>query len=596
MTHQRPSCLGFLLSVFLSGLLARPAAAQRQGCITGPISAIFIDNHDIFDMSDPELDRRFVWAYRAANSLHVRTRQRVIRRELLFGVGDCYEPLLLSESERLLRAYDFLSRVEIFAVPQQDGSYHVVVDTQDEWSTQVDVRIGTDEGLAFQGARLREANLLGTGRSVTVFYREDDVEREYGGAFETPQLMGTRWDLRLAAGRTRAGTSLSGSLAYPFVGEVGRWAARQGLAREDRFFEYFLGDGGGTSGRVLVPVREKALDLSLIRRLGRPGNLLLFGGAVTFQSLRYPGGEAGIEVDRTGDAPPSASDSLLADSVGQQMAELNNIRLFFLLGQRNIWWTKRRGLDALRGQQDVRLGAEAELAFGRSVRELERANDLFTGVSLYSGTETAGGVVVGRLRADARRDFDAPAGASEWQDVFADGELLAYRPLARVPRHTLVFRAVAAGGWNTRTPFQLTLGGDHALRGYDDERYPGGRRAVLSLEDRVYFGWPFPDVFDLGGTLFLDVGRTWPGDVPFGVDSGWRSALGAGLRGSFPAGGRTTYKIDLALPLESGLSLSDLRISFRAGEVRGLIAAGVDPQIMRSRRQALSGELFHFPN
>src|SRR5690606_14823480 len=109
----------------LFALLAAPLAAQSppgQDAATvrpdsselGRISYVFIDNNSTFDTSDTGLDSRFGWAYRAANALHIPTREWVIRRELLFAPGSCYDPFLLEESERLLRSYGFLSRVDVF--------------------------------------------------------------------------------------------------------------------------------------------------------------------------------------------------------------------------------------------------------------------------------------------------------------------------------------------------------------------------------------------------------------------------------------------------------------------------------------------------
>ena len=51
-------------------------------CAEGRISSVFVDNHSVFDLSDPDLNMRFGWAYRLANRLHPATRQSVIRREL----------------------------------------------------------------------------------------------------------------------------------------------------------------------------------------------------------------------------------------------------------------------------------------------------------------------------------------------------------------------------------------------------------------------------------------------------------------------------------------------------------------------------------
>ena len=198
-----------------------------------------------------------------------------------------------------------------------------------------------------------------------------------------------------------------------------------------------------------------------------------------------------------------------------------------------------------------------------------------------------------RMRLDARRDFNAPSTMSEWEDVYGDGELLSYWKPASIPRHTFFVRLAGAGAWNTRTPFQLTLGGDRTLRGYRHERFPGGRRLVMNAEDRIYFGWPLREVVDLGGTVFVDAGRIWPGDVPFGIDSNWRATAGLGLRGSFPAGGRSSFRIDFATPLDAGMSFRNVRVILSASELLGLRAVNMtDAQLVRSRNEGVEGALF----
>src|SRR5687768_4779139 len=171
--------LQFILAVLLAAPLhaqvdARPPVDTAgvpavpplpPGCTTGPVSAVFIDNHSIFDMNDPGLARRLRWAYESANRLHVRTRKPVIERELLLQRGDCYDPARVDESARILRGYHFISSADVFGVAQPDGSWHVVADTQDEWTTQIDMRIGFTDGVDFQGGRIRETNVLGSGQS-----------------------------------------------------------------------------------------------------------------------------------------------------------------------------------------------------------------------------------------------------------------------------------------------------------------------------------------------------------------------------------------------------------------------------------------------
>jgi hypothetical protein len=588
------------LTALLAALLTAPVAAQPAGgqplpadsCPQGRISYVFIDNQSIFDTADPDLDRRFRWAYTAANALHVQTREWVIRRELLFSPGSCFDPYLLEETERLLRSYPYLARVDVFPVQLPDGTHHVIVSTRDEWSTRLDVRFDTRDGFRLEGVRLSEDNLLGTGQSLSVSYFEREVTRDYGISYHTPQLLRTRWDLTAAVGRTRAGTAVMEEIAYPFVGEVSRWAGRQSFRREDQFFAYVMDDRTPHAPQVLLPVREQSFDLAVVRRLGQRGTAALMGTALSYQQLTYPG-PVQVAPDGDFDRREPAPDSV-ARVVRGQGQEVHNIRAFALLGHRNVWWVRRHGLDSMRGQEDVRLGAEAVLGLGRSMPSIEVDNDLYGLLTLYSGFQVGEALVVMRTRADARRDLDAGAGSEEWEDVYFQGDVLGYLKPAALWRHTFFLRAAAAAGWHTRTPFQLTLGGEHGLRGFAPERMPGGRRVVLTLEDRFFLGWPLPAVLDMGGTVFIDAGRIWAGDAPFGVDTGWRASAGVGLRGSFPAGSRSTYRLDFAWPLERGTGLGGFRLSVSIGELRGLHPREPDRQFVRSRTQNVGGEVFRF--
>jgi hypothetical protein len=76
------------------------------------------------------------------------------------------------------------------------------------------------------------------------------------------------------------------------------------------------------------------------------------------------------------------------------------------------------------------------------------------------------------------------------------------------------------------------------------------------------------------------------------VDTDWRAAAGLGLRVSFPAGGRSIARLDFAWPMEKGVGLGDVRMIFSLGEIIGLSANARDAQLLRSRREAVGGELF----
>ncbi len=578
----------------LSGCLAAPPAAAQDvasACPQGRISAIFIDNHSVFDLSDPDLNERFDWAYRLANDLHVATREEVIGTELLFEEGDCYDLERLRDSERLLRLLPFIADVDIFGVRQPDGTIHVIVDTRDEWSTRVQVKVGSGGVAGVEGVRLGEDNLLGTGQHLSTFYIADEEKQVYGLAYYTPQLLGTRWDAGLEAGRTPVGVLLSGSVTYPFVGEVGRWGFRQAVRRDDHYFEYWIPLGTEPLRAVWFPERRESFELGAAYRRGSRGlNRTLLGVALTGERISYP------DEPRFADpaAPPGIPPPILPSLEG--VDTVSSLRIALITGQRNVYYLRRRALNTVHGIEDVRLGVETEVAFAPSISGISDDHDLALDFGLFAAGELDPTTLAGaHFLLQARRSYETPPDRSEWRDVFTQLEAWSYWRSDPDSPHTLVASISAAGGWHTAVPFQLTLGSDAGLRGYDRNVYPGGRRVVVSLEQRSYLGWPYPQLFDLGAVAFLDVGKIWAGDAPFGVTSPARANLGVGLRAAFPPGSRQTFRLDVGVPLHSGIGFRNFVVSVGIGQLIGSGREQLDPQLDRSTRQGISRGTFAFP-
>lgn len=558
-----------------------PARASAQGgaesCPNGTISQLFIDNHSVFDLSDPDLNERFDWAYELANRFHVATNQDVIRREILVKPGDCYDPERLRDSERLLRSLNFIAEVDIFGVRQADSTVHVLIDTRDEWSLRVDPRVGGGGRSGLTGLRLREDNLFGTGTHLSAFYIDRYDQSVYGASYYTPQLFGSRWDASLEAGKTPVGVLLSQAVTYPFVGETGRWAFRQAVYRNDRNFEYRVARDDGIT-RIWRPESRTSFDLGGIHRWGPESTRrTVVGAVIRGEWATYPG-----------DAEFADRRVRELESVPSVEAELDSIasvRAMLLLGQRNVYFVRRRGLDTVRGTEDVRLGVETQVALGPSLPIASIDRDLGFGLGLFAAGELPGWGIAGtNLAVEARRNYAAPASRSEWSDVF--GHLSAWAYLRRDPesRDLVVTSISAIGGWYPRVPFQLTLGSEVGLRGYPAYSDPGGRRVVASVEHRRYLGWPLPDLFDLGTVVFADVGKMWAGGVPFGVDSPIRGAAGVGLRMAFPPGSRQTLRVDLGIPLAAGKKPRDFVVSIGMSQWIGRGQAVRDGQLDRSVR------------
>ncbi|HET7275034.1 MAG TPA: hypothetical protein VFI91_07620 [Longimicrobiaceae bacterium] len=571
-----------------------PGSAAAQGaaeaCGNGTISSIFVDNHSVFNLSDPDLDDQFSWAYRLANSLHIRTREDVIRRELLFEQGDCYDPEILRESERVLRGADYLADIDIFGVRQADGTIHVIVDTQDEWSTRIEPQFESRGGLSFAGLKVREENLLGYGRDVSAFYGMSKEERVYGISYFTPQLFETRWDSGIRAEKTPVGSLFSQTLARPFVGQAGRWAFRQSLRHVDHYFEYFTEEDGELVG-IWFPEQRRSFDVGGVFRWGsRRNDRTLLGAALTGEWISYPEGARYVPDEDTERIGPPPVPPFPMDSI-------SSVRLTLLTGQRNVYFVRREGLNTLRGTEDVRLGVETELGIAPSLPGISSDHDLALNFGIYvAGDPGAGFLIGGDFNIEGRRDYESDGNEHEWRDVFAQLDGWGYWRPSPESSHTFVAAFSAVGGWHTGVPFQLTLGRDAGLRGYPRHIAPGGQRVVASVEHRAYLGWPYPELFDLGSVVFADVGRIWAGDAPFGVDSPARADVGVGLRAAFPPGSRQTFRLDVGVPVRSGVGWGDVVISIGVEQLIGNEAATRDSQLRRSARQGISTSLFTYPN
>ncbi len=580
---------------------AAPAAGQdavadtTAVCPDGRITSIFIDNHSIFDVDQAGERNPLRWAYRLANTLHVNTRRSFIRRELLFREGDCYDPLLLAESGRILRSYGFIAHADVFAVTQDGGDKHVVVDTQDEWTTRVDMGVSFDGGFQIEGIRVTEENLLGRGVLASVFLKQRKERQDIGARIGFPRLFGTRMDFSTGAGRTRNGSFTDELLSYPFVGEVGRVALRQSYRRRDELFQYSAGLGR-TYSHVLLPLVDERVEVSLAGRLGQPGNLTLFGFGLSREKLEFHDFPRSVELVTQGDfGNPTPAPADIAGTLAAQVLPTATTRVNFMMGQRNVHFRRMRGLDALKGDRDVQLGTDFALTIGKSLDVLTSSstpsrNDLYTRFRAFAGFDPGSSLVLTNLAFDGRRSFSGDGAREGWRDVIGEFDLYTYVRTGALPNHTVFARLSASGGWSMDTPFQLTLGGRDGVRGFLEEAYPGARRVLATVEDRVYLGWPTPDVFDMGLSLFADAGRTWSAGTPFGRSSQWKGTVGVGLRLGFPAGTRGVTRLDLAFPVGGGGSGPIFRVTLF--ERLGVVFGFSEDQLRRSRRITIGPDSF----
>ncbi|GGK63151.1 hypothetical protein GCM10011405_09030 [Rufibacter glacialis] len=146
----------------LENSLLPPAHAQHNYKV---VRSIYFKRLDAFGYSiNDTLALPKNYLERLGNALHMRTKQNLLRNQILFKEGDLLEPLDLSESERLLRQTDYLldARVLVNDSTSTNDSVDVVIITKDVFSISVSGSASTSS----TRIGLRDINFMGVGHQI----------------------------------------------------------------------------------------------------------------------------------------------------------------------------------------------------------------------------------------------------------------------------------------------------------------------------------------------------------------------------------------------------------------------------------------------
>lgn len=160
------------------------------------IGQIAIERQQVFDPGGG-------WLERAANNTHMLTRDRVIRRDLLFKPGDKLDPQLIVRTKQLIRSRSYISEIDIAVQPDSVDSTRVnlVITTRDSWTISADGSIRS-EGRTM--VALSDANIFGSGNSLKFLTNFDRRDFSYGGnmvEYEIPNVLGSFYTAEFNAGR-----------------------------------------------------------------------------------------------------------------------------------------------------------------------------------------------------------------------------------------------------------------------------------------------------------------------------------------------------------------------------------------------------------
>lgn len=485
------------------------------------IGTVRVDAQNIFDLDDARENSTF---FRFANLLHIRTRPDVIRRILLFKPGDRVSERVIDETERLLHADRLIYEATIQPGAYRDGQVDIDVVTRDTWSLDVTGRYGRAGGTNSTSLGILEHNLLGTGTRLG-FSRTSDVDR-HGTEFQLSygQAFDGRTVLAFEQGRFSDGDRRTASVIRPFYALDARWTAGASYDQWNRIDSIY------NAGDVASEYRHRG---KVAEAFGGWSPGLVSGWTQRYTvGLTRQDDTYGPEPDLIAPAAFPVDHAVRGFFVRHELVEDRFVKL--------------RNRDQIARPEFVDMGFVSRVEVTRSLESWGASRSAW----LYD--------------ASVNRGFTLPWGADILASAKAQRTLASTgEPLAQAgaalryyaPQSVrAAFYASLSGDrlqGGAAAPDQLVLGGDNGLRGYPLRYQSGERRALLTVEQRVYTDWyPFRLV-RVGGAVFFDHGRAWGGVNQNTVNGGWLSDAGIGLRLSFD---RAAYgnilHADIATPLD----------------------------------------------
>ncbi|MEE8576909.1 MAG: hypothetical protein V3T31_06610, partial [candidate division Zixibacteria bacterium] len=491
------------------------------------IDSIEIDNREIFDTDQPRYNN---FAFKTANRLHIITRAKVIRRELLFEVGGKFSADLAEETARNLRFEYAIFNAWVEVEELENGHLLVRLVTVDQWSLAgglVVKREGeeTDFRIGFE-----ERNFLGRNQIISVEYSAPEREDNYFKfGFTDRRLAGRPFRVRSVFDDNPRNRVRLLSFGKPF------YNLSQHLAYNIQVVDRAMRNDLYDDGDLLVARSRSKSDEVLSELTYRWGSYKRKTGLRflhDYQSESVVGTEI-LESDP--DSIVFGDDSLYHYlAIGGFVQDFDYVTI-----------SRINGFDVL---EDFQLGQQFSVAIGRAFKP-DFHDHIYDHLSMnvrYAARLGSHLILMDYLRKFWYR-------ADESLRRTSDFTLRLYNDHFRFL--TGAMRVKYRRDWRDDRSARILLGGATGLRGYSRQFRRGERVGVINLEARFFPGLELASVM-FGSVLFVDIGRAWKAGEPFDFNE-FNTSFGCGLRVSLEkAAEGQILRIDIARNDLNGWQLS----------------------------------------
>jgi hypothetical protein len=529
---------------------ASTESARRAGV---QVNDVNVDVKDVFDTSLPQ---ESAWPYRFVNKLHIHTRASVIRRELLAKPGETVTELTLEESERNLRALDFIKSAKVEHVPvpgepKTSNKVNLNVTVQDAWTTQPQANFGSVGGQSSFSLGFVEENFLGYGKTVSYFNSYNAGVSENDFSYMDPQFLNTRWHLDGTYNRATTGDTEILNLQRPFYSINTRYSYG-GTVNSDQQLQKLYQNGNEISRYT---DHHHDYETFFGTRLNNDP-LVAYRLTVRYRDLK----------DQYFVDPLTEPGTLPANKayVGPLLQWTRDPSDFI----------KDTFVDKAGRVEDINLGHQFVINSGFSGRSLGATDNTIPIGALHSfgfGEQTNGFGLVSYGLAGRYVLNDAPGVGHRFDNMLYFATFNGYRHGLTPWPLTHVVHAETAWLQNADTQNLLQLGGDTGLRAFKIQSFTGNKSMLLNYESRLFYPDEVFRLAYLGGAIFAEGGQVQPQGDPFNRND-FRADVGLGLR--------------VGLTRSSGGSLIRLDVAYAIGQIsqghRIIVSISSSPSFKRT--------------
>jgi hypothetical protein len=488
------------------------------------------------------------------NMFHVKTREFIIKRELLLGVGDRYVDARIEESMRILRGMGKFALVRIVGVKtENDDEIGLLVHTRDLWSLRLETRFNISSQINSLNIKLVERNVAGIGHTASIPFSLSPatfvVGQSYGTrrTFGRPVSVGESGGLvfNRDSGRPEGG-SAGISAGRPFFNLAEQHAVSISASYSNRIRRQ-LANGqpqvwvpeGGDQGAALRIWRQQNVSgkVGYSRRMGDKRKH-------TFSFSFFANDRYAKPIDETrlnSEFRDAFADQVMPPSrrqIGPSIAYNMFVPRFHVFTNLNTY-----------GQsENVRLGPKFTFGMSAPMKMFGSSVEARTTSASFSWTfAPLGGLV--RLSTGPSMRWQE----GDWTDQRVVAQIRVATPL--LWKFRIIARTRLGARWNDTSNSQVSLGSDGALRGYPSDYLVdfGANTLVTNVELRTV---PIETGGVLiGGVIFYDMGSVFKEFDQIDPVHGF----GVGLRILLPQLNRVPWTLDAGFNGQSFAPIPTLR-------------------------------------